>query len=473
MALLPHLRKLAGHSAVYGSADVFASLVNFLLLPVYTEYLTASDYGDYALLLLFGAAAKIVFRMGLDAGFFRIHYDLEDEVQRRRLAGTVALFAAGAGLVLLAGVALVSRPLTLWLLGPGKPASWVVLVAADVALGCLAFVPASLLRIQERPGLFSGLSAGRHALNTALKVALVANGYGIGGVVWSDTLAAAAYALGLLPLLRGQVSLSLAPRLLRDALRFGLPKVPHGLLVQVQNVADRKILDFFVSRAEVGIYQVGYAFGTMVKFPLSAFEPAWQPFVYARIREPDAPATLARVARFAFAVFVAVGLGVAVLGPELLVLMTAKPEFHAAAPVIPVVALAYVLHGVFLLTSVGIGIRKEARYYPMVTAAAAATNVAANFLLIPPFGILGAAWATVLSYGVMAGVGFALSRRLYPLPLEWPRLFAVAGVAGLVFAASLLAPQALGPALAVKSALLLAYPALLVATGFLREGNAL
>ena len=474
MALLPHLRKLAGQSAVYGSADVFASLVNFLLLPVYTTYLSTTDYGHYALLLLFGAVAKIAFRLGLDAGFFRIHYDLEDAEERRRLAGSVALFTAAAGGAMLLAVAAASGPLTEQLLGPGLPRSWVVLVAADVYLGGLAFVPASLLRIQDRPGTFSALSAARHALNTVLKVALVSRGHGISGMVWSDVLATGAYALFLLPILLRHASPALSRPLLRQALGFGLPKVPHGILVQVQNLADRKILDLLdVARAEVGLYHVGYAFGTMVKFPLSAFEPAWQPFVYAQVKEKDAPLVLARVARYAFAAFAGAGLVVAVLGRELLVLMTARPEYHAAAPVIPVVALAYVLHGVFLLTSVGIGIRKEARYYPMVTAAAAATNLAANFALIPAFGILGAAWATVLSYAVMAGAGFVVSRRLYPLPLEWPRLFAVAGAAGLVYAASLLAPSTLGPALAVKSALLLAYPALLVSTGFLREGNAL
>jgi O-antigen/teichoic acid export membrane protein len=473
LVLLPHLRKLAGQAAVYGSADVFASLVNFLLLPVYTDYLSTTDYGHYALLLLFGAVAKIAFRLGLDAGFFRIHYDLDDAEERRRLAGTVALFTAAAGAAMLIAVAAASGPLTERLLGPGLPRSWVVLVAADVYLGGLAFVPASLLRIQDRPGTFSALSAARHALNTALKVLLVSRGHGISGMVWSDVVATGAYALLLLPFLLRHASPAFSRPLLRQALGFGLPKVPHGILVQVQNLADRKILDLFVTRAEVGLYHVGYAFGTIVKFPLSAFEPAWQPFVYAQVKEKDAPLVLARVSRYAFAAFAGAGLTVAVLGRELLVLMTARPEYHAAVPVIPVVALAYVLHGVFLLTSVGIGIRKEARYYPMVTAAAAATNVAANFALIPAFGILGAAWATVLSYAVMAGVGFAVSRRLYPLPLEWPRLIAVAGVAGLVYAASLLAPQALGPALAVKSALLLAYPALLAATGFLRERNAL
>lgn len=469
MSLLPHLRKLAGHSALYGSADVFASLINFALLPVYTRYLGPTDYGNYALLLMFGAVAKIAFRMGLDAGFFRIHYDLAEEGERRRLAGTVALFTAGAGGVMLALVVLSKGPLTRVLLGPQAPESWVVLVAADVYLGSFAFVPASLLRIQDRPGLFSAGSVFRHAVNTVLKVVLVSRGYGVSGVLWSDALATAAYALCLLPVMLRHAALAFSPRLLREALGFGLPKVPHGILVQIQNVADRKILDLFVTRAEVGIYQVGYAFGTMVKFPLSAFEPAWQPFVYARIKEPDAPATLARVARFAFAVFVAAGLAVAVLGREALILMTpANPAFHAAAPVIPVVALAYVLHGAFLLTSVGIGIRKEARYYPLVTAAAAVTNIAANFALIPPFGILGAAWATVLSYAVMAGVGLVISQRLYPLPLEWGRFAATAAAAAVSYLVSLLAPDAPGPALAVKAAALAVFPALIAALGVLR-----
>ena len=75
--------KLASHSAVYGAADVFTTVVNLLLIPLYTTYLGATEYGNLALLLLFATAAKIVFRLGLDAGFFRVHYDMDD---RRRPA---------------------------------------------------------------------------------------------------------------------------------------------------------------------------------------------------------------------------------------------------------------------------------------------------------------------------------------------------------------------------------------------------
>ena len=363
-------------------------------------------------------------------------------------------------------------PLHRFLLGGDGSPWWVVLVAADLYAGTFASVPLSLLRIEDRPGLFSAYSSARHALHLVLKVWLVWSGFGVAGVLWAELVATSLFSAALLPRLRGKVRLTISPSLLREALAFGLPKVPHGLLVQVQNLADRKILDLFVSRAEVGIYQVGYTFGQAVKFPLSAFEPAWGPFVYSQLGRPDTPLALARVVTYAWSGFLAVALAVAVLGRELLVLMTPRsPAFHAAAPLVPVVALAYLLHGAFLLGSVGIGVSKRARYYPLVTAASAAANVAANLVLIPRMGILGAAWATVVSYAVMAGLGIAVSQRLYPLPFETGRLTRVSAAALLVLAASWLAPAAWGAAVAVKLGLLALFPVLVLASGFLRPGE--
>jgi O-antigen/teichoic acid export membrane protein len=412
--------------------------------------------------------AKIVFRLGLDSGFFRVHYDLDTEAERRRLAGTVALFAAAVGTVFFVGTVLGAGTLTRLVLGTDAPGlrRLLVLTAADVWLGTFAFVPLALLRIQDRPGLFSALAVFRHTVNIVLKVVLVVKGMGLAGVLWSDAIATGLFSLVLLPILLRHATLAWSSPLLRAALGFGAPKVPHGILVQALNLADRKILDLFVSRAEVGIYQLGYTFGGTVKFALSAFEPAWQPFVYSQARSPEAPALLARIITYAFAAFLTVSLAVAVLGGDVLVLMTPRnPAFWSGAAIVPVVALAYAFHGVFLLGSIGIGIEKRARYYPMITAAAAVTNVAFNFLLIPRWGILGAAWATVLSYALMAALGVFLSHGLYPVPFETRRLAVLVAAAGLVFALSLLAPAARLPGLAVKVALVAAFPALVVGAG--------
>jgi O-antigen/teichoic acid export membrane protein len=349
--------------------------------------------------------------------------------------------------------------LTRALFGPEPaPVRWVVLVAADVAVGTLAFVPLALLRIEDQPVRFSIFAAVRHALNIGLKVVLLWRGMGVDGALWADLVSTAVFVAALLPLLRGRARASWRSDLLRDALGFGLPKVPHGLMVQAQNLADRKILDLFVTRADVGIYSFGYTFGAGVKFALSAFEPAWGPFVYSRVKEPGAPGVLARTATWAFAGFTALALAVALLAPEAVTLMTPRrPELRAAAPVVPVVALAYLLHGVFLLTSIGIGIDKRARYYPLVTAVAASVNIGANFAWAPRHGMMGAAWATVASYAVMAAMGAWISRRLYPIPYEAGRMGAVAALAAVGFAWGRWAPPSLWTAITWKGVALAAF----------------
>jgi O-antigen/teichoic acid export membrane protein len=466
-----HLKELIGHSAIYGSQDVAAQVVNLLLTPVYTAILSTADYGVIAILFTFSTVSKVVFRMGLDAGFFRIYYDLDSDEERARLSGTVALFAAAVSTALFSAIVLAAPLLVSALRLPGEGArTLLLLAAADIYAGTFAFVPLNLLRIQGRARTFAAVNIARNLGNTALKVTLVVGGFGVPGVLWSDFLATAAVALGLLPVLTAHARWAFSTRRLREVLAFGLPKAPHGLMVQALNLSDRLILGRFRPLAEVGVYDKAYGLGAGVKFGLSPFETAWQPFVLARMRMPDAPRTLARVITYAAAGFLGLGLAVAVFGRELLMALTFKnPSFWAGAPVIPVVVLAYLLHGAFLLTSIGIGIEKKARYYPLITAAAAGTNIALNLALIPRFGMMGAAWATVAAYALMAALGGTISQRLYPIPLEWGRMVPLAGAAGLLYGASTFAPEALLPALGVKALLVALYFLPLSAAGLLRR----
>jgi O-antigen/teichoic acid export membrane protein len=469
--LLAQLRMLGSHSAIFGAADVFSRVISFLLIPLYLSYLTPVDFRDLALLLLLGAVAKVAFRLGLDGGFFRTYYDCEGEA-RRQLAGSIALFSAGFSAALLWGAYATRYALTDWLLGD-RPAHWVVLVTTSIALASVSFVPQSLLRIQSRPGLFSVFAVARHTVNIVLKIVLVVRGHGVGGVLWADVIAAGIFSLSLLPILWRNANFRVFDaRGVGAALGFGLPKVPHGFLVQIQNLADRKLLDWLpgATQAEVGIYHLACSFGAAVKFPLSAFEPAWQPFVYSEAPKPDSPKTLARVITYAWLAFVAVGLALSVYSRELLVFATPRsPEFRQAATVIPVIVLAYLFHGAFLLTSIGIGVRKKTRYMPLISTASAATNLGANVLLIPRYGIMGAAWATVASYVVMAALGLRIGQGLFPLPLENARLARVTLIALALYALSTFAPAAMLAALIVKSALLLALPVLLLASGFAND----
>lgn len=425
------LKKLARLSAAYGTADVLAQGINLLLLPLYTSFLTPADYGALALLLLLSTFLKILFRAGLDSGFMRIHYDLKDARAKARFAGTVALFSAGLASLGFALFWLFSPAVSLALFGSPAETLWVRLVAFDLLASSFAFVPLTLLRIEERAALFSTYSLTRHATNTVLKVILVTAGFGVTGVLVSDAAASVVLSLGLLFQLRSRAVWVFDWPPLREALRFGLPKIPHGLLVQALNLADRRILDSYVSRAEVGVYQMGSNFASAMKFPLSAFEPAWQPFVFDHARREGGAREIGQVASRMCVLFIVVAVMLALILPDLLRIVIRNVAYHGAAPVVPILILASLFQGFFLLSSIGISIAKEARYYPIITGVAAGVNIGLNLWLVPTYGVMAASWATVAGYAVMAAMGAMISKTLYPIPVAWTRVGAafVAGIA--------------------------------------------
>jgi O-antigen/teichoic acid export membrane protein len=382
-------------------------------------------------LLLLSTFLKIVFRLGLDSGFIRIFYDLE-ETERPRFAGTVALFSAGFASMAFALVWIFSAEVSVALFENPDGILWVRLVAADLLASSFVFVPFALLRIEGKASTFSTYSLIRHAANTVLKVILIVSGLGVTGALVSDVVGSALLAILLFFELRKRATVAFEWAPLREALRFGLPKVPHGVLVQTLNLADRRILESFVSLAEVGVYQVGNSFGAAMKFPLSAFEPAWQPFVFENAKKEGGPREIALVATRMSILFIAVAIGLALVLPDVLRLVSRNEAYHAAAPVVPVMVLAYLFQGFFLLASVGIAIAKEARYYPAITASAAALNIGLNLWLIPHFGIMASAWATVAGYALMALMGSSISMRLFPIPIQWTRILG-ALAAGSVF----------------------------------------
>jgi O-antigen/teichoic acid export membrane protein len=466
------LKRLAHHSAIYGASDVLPYLVNFALLPVFTAFLSPIDYGAFGILGLFGVLTKIFFRMGLDSGFFRIYYELTTDRDRRVLATTLVASALGISALLFTACALVVEPLGRLLLGDeiGKSLviQWILLVAFDTFLNTFAFVPMNLFRIQGRPTAFTVMTLFRSFLNIGLKLWLVILGWGVTGVLLADAAASLLFVAALFPTLVRNLAPDFSWSMLSRAAAFGLPKVPHGLAHQVLNLSDRKLIEIFLTLSESGLYHIGYTMGTGVKFFLSAFELAWSPFVYAQLEKPDAPRTLARIATYAFAALSGFGLLNAIFGRELLFLM-ARPEFHAAHPVIPVVVLAYALQGVFALTSIGIGISKKTRYFPMITVAAATANVVLNLFWIRRFGILGAAWSTVAGYALMAGLGFWLGNRHYPIPFEGRRLGTIVVAAAAAFGLSALAPENLWVAIPLKALACALFPVALWAFGFFRE----
>jgi O-antigen/teichoic acid export membrane protein len=117
------------------------------------------------------------------------------------------------------------------------------------------------------------------------------------------------------------------------------------------------------------------------------------------------------------------------------------PRWSAVSAVIAFTAIGVFFQGVYLLTSIGLNITKQTRYYPVATISASALNVALNLMLIPRFGMYGAAWANGAAYAALAALGYALSQRVYPVAYEWGRLARVGAAAVAAYIAAILLPR--------------------------------
>ncbi len=447
--MIPKIRELSKNVTVYGLGDVVVSLVNFLLLSVYVTYFSAEAYGVIGFLGAMEVIAKIVFRFGLDGSFMRFFYDCKDEEGRRRLASTIFFFLLALNGAVVAVLMLAAPRLAEAFLGSRGYATALRLMLLNTFAIGFTFIPFHVLRMEQKTVTFSLMTLARAVLTILVRLVLVMKLHlGVTGLYLADVLVTVAIMAALVrwfaPLIRPMFSMAV----LRDALAFGVPRVPHAAAQQIIAVGDKFILTMYASLQTVGIYSMAVSFGLTQKLFLGAFESAWAPFYYATIREPDAPRVFRTVTTYGVAVLALLTAGLSAVGRQAAEAMTHgrllapdDPRWNDVATVIAWTAIGVFLQGVYLLTSIGLNITKRTQYYPVATMTAAAANVLLNVLLIPGYGMVGAAWANGAAYAVQAGLGYAFSQRFYPIAYEWGRIVraCLAGIAA--YAAARLLPS--------------------------------
>jgi O-antigen/teichoic acid export membrane protein len=439
--VLPKIRELSKSLAIYGAGDVAVQAINFLLLPIYVQYLTRADYGVLALLASVEAPVKLFFRWGVDGAFMRYWYECDDERARQRLASTIFFFLLALnGALLIASLVAAPYISERLLQAPGYTPALQLVLLNTFAIG-FTFIPFHVLRMQKRAGEFSALTLARSVSTLILRIVLVIGfAMGVMGVVLADIVVTAALMLVMIrwfaPLLRPTFSRAI----LRKSLAFGLPRVPHGFALQVMAVGDRFVMARYLAIQDIGVYSMGVSFGLIEKIVLGAFEYAWAPFYYATAREPDAPRVFAAVTTYGVAALALMTAGLSAVAADLLNLVT-HGQYVEAAGVVTWTAVGVFFYGIYLLTSIGLNITSHTQYYPVSTAVGAAVNIGLNFLWIPRFGIIGAAWANAAAYALQAAVAYRLSQRFYPVRYEYARLARAGGAALIAYAMARLLPD--------------------------------
>lgn len=420
------LKRLFSDTGIYGTGEVATSALNFLLLPVYTRYLSPSDYGVIALVIVLEAATKILFRWGIDGAYLRLYYDCQSDDARRKLTSTLFAFLFVVNGIVVAFTTIQASIISHWLFGSVEYADLLRMVLLNTFVISFFFFPYSVLRVEERTKPVAVLAFSRSASVLIMRLLFVVGaGTGVRGVVLADLVVSVGFAIvaakWVLPLLR----MTFSKVVIREALSFGLPRVPHGIAHSAIALSDRYLLSLFVTITEVGVYSIGATFSLAIKLFLGAFDYAWTPFYLSLMKDRQAKQIFSKVTTYVFGVEVLLVTGLSAIGGDLVRLMTTS-EFYGASVVVPWVALGVLFQGVYQLTVIGLNITKRTRYLPVATGIAALVSITGNLVLIPRYGVIGAAWASAISYAVLALIAMRLSQMHYYIDYEWGRLAKVA-----------------------------------------------
>ena len=452
-------------AAIYVVSNVVSRALSFALLPALTYLLTPEEFGLWGVATAWSNLATLLLLFGMYTPVSSLYFDEPDDRRRREAYGTIFLFQVVGGAVTASLIATVLSTIEHVRFAPHlRLAAWIGYFTS------LNLIPLALMRVREQAKRHAFVSLAAATASTVGPLVSVWLGErsaydALVGLCYGSAVSAVVYVW----LLRRDVSLRFSfPRLVAT-LRYSLQFVPHSAASWALSLADRVLIQAMLGRAMAGVYTAGYVLASGVSLVIEGIGNSWLTFFLKAEREiGNRPKVVAAATRFVSAA-AACGLAGALFLP--LVVRWGLPAAYAAAePVAIVVVLGLTLTAPYLVWVYTVMTIKRLTIFPLVTIAAAATNLLLNLWLVPRFGILAAAVNTIVGYTVLAGLTALVASRVYPIRYNygrWASALAVAFGAGVL--ALVCPPLPIGAEIAWRGAMMVVAPAVLALLGFFHQ----
>lgn len=425
------------HSAVYWVGVMVSKMIGFMLIPIYTHHLTPADYGTLELIALATDVTALVLGVRIGSAVFRFYHAADSDADRRRVVTTAVYAMIGLAAVCMIALCLASGIFSRVLFdGPRMTTAFQVMFAATF-LGLVMEVGLVYIRIRERSVLFVAI------VWTQLLVMLSLNIYFIVflelgvlgallGPLFANILVCPPLVIWVLRQVRGRFD----PAWLWRMVAYSAPLIPAALGLFVLHFGDRFFLNHYVGLAEVGVYAIAYKFGFLISQVIAyPFSLIWGSRLHVYYRDPKRD-RLFNQTLSGFAFFLVGGaLGISLFIPEVLRVMT-PAAYWAAAPLVPVIAGAYVFGGLNQLANAPMYTESRTGLVAIISLGAAAVNLLLNLVLIPAFGVWGAAAGTLASFAMILTWSLLAGRRISPLRWDYGRALKPMAAACILLAAA-------------------------------------
>ena len=392
---------LAKNTLIYGLGRSSGDLAKFLLLPLYTRYLTPIDYGIISLIALLTGFLNIIFSIGTQTSVFRFYSDDSNPYSKGEVFYSSLTLIFFWCIVMFGLIFLFKDNISILLFDVKIYSKHIILGVCSSILISFYSIPMFILRSEGKPQrfvinnifkLFLGLVFGIIYVVIFKKGAL--------GVLEASLLTSIVFAIYTLFYQIKKSEFGIDISLFLKFFKFGFPLVFAGIGMVFLNSSDKLFLRKFSSLGELGVYSIGYTLGSGINMFIGAFQNAWPQFIFSYKNSDDAGIFFGRVFKYYIAVMGVLWLTISMFSEELVMLMTNK-TFWGSYKVIPIISMAYIIYGACAITSAGIYTKDKTYNDYFITPIAAICCIVFNYIFIKRFGMIGAAWATLLSFFIL------------------------------------------------------------------------
>jgi O-antigen/teichoic acid export membrane protein len=426
------IRYLIKSSGVYAISSLAAPLISLLLLPFLTHELSHIDFGALAVLDTVIALVSSITSFGVDAVFARV-YSYECRTRKEQLDAISTLTSL---------ILLIMIPITVIGVIAGPWLSMLMLDSTSYTLATQVAVLLVLLQNLTIPGLmwlrvenramsYSIISVANFLFVAGATIFLVGMQHlGIVGALIAIGLGNVIVAVSTLPIIFLRAGFHLRSATVVSMLMLGVPYAMNYATLWVLQLSDRYLLVHFASLSVAANYAIAYSLGTGTAFVVTKpFSLAWWILIYPIARRDDALHVFKLIFRWYSFVLLFATLGLSLFGVSVLNLLF-PVSYHGQSLIITVVALSTVFNSIFIVFNLGMSLQSKTWLAFLALLFSALLNLGLNIVLIPLYGAMGAASATLVAYIALALVSYMLNQLIYPVPFE-VGLFLVALVIGI------------------------------------------
>ncbi|MCF7858562.1 MAG: oligosaccharide flippase family protein [Candidatus Cloacimonetes bacterium] len=425
--MLDKLKDTAKHTFIYSLGNLSTKIIGLLLLPLYTSKLSLLDYGQFAILETTTMFLTMVLGLRIVSSMMRWSAETDVPQEQNKIFFNTYLILLITAVV----INILFIPTKDWLsslfFSSSNYSHYFTVIFGIIGFEIINQVPMNIFRFQGKPTIYSIVFA------TKLVIVLVLNIYflvyaetGIIGIFYSQLIANAIQMLFTIPILLAHFHYKLDVDLIKEMLEYSIPLIFSAISVQILAIGDRYIIKYLLDYSQVGIYSLGYKIaGVLNVFIVQAFALGFLPIAYKMQKSKDAHIFFKKVFKYLTMLLVFGSLGLSLFAREILLVFTVNPDFQIAYKVVPLITIAIIFKGIQYMFLLGFHYVKKTKYVAYIVTFALFINIGLNFLLIPIYGIWGAAFATVTSSLLISVISYFVSQKFYPIRYEIGKMFLV------------------------------------------------